>query len=422
MSWMAPGCLMSEEDARRRDEGKPAARRPATIGGKVFYVGIDLAKRKHSASVVRDDGKRLVLGFAFPNSSEGFAALLARLTKAGATGDSSKVCLEATGHYGRNLIAFLEGHGYEVFEVNPLLTANWRRATSVRKVKNDAVDAEALALWLLAGNPTARRRAKDESDDLRALARSRTSLSHMIGDCKRRAVAILDVTFPELHGFFSDDFCVAATAVLMRWQSAEALSHARLDSIRKEVREAGGRLSGARVAELRELARASVGTASAPLAFQLRQLLAQIEFTRGQMAELDAELARMVEGSPVLTVPGIGTVLGAGILGEVGDVSRFASAKQLLAFAGCDPSVFESGEFVGSRAHMSKRGSPYLRWYLWLAAERARVHDPALGAYYAKKRSEGKCHKVAVSAVVRKLVSIVYAVLRDGTAYVCPAA
>ena len=139
------------------------------------------------------------------------------------------------------------------------------------------------------------------------------------------------------------------------------------------------------------------------------------------MAELDAELARMVEGSPVLTIPGVGTVLGAGILGEVGDASRFASAKKLLAFAGCDPSVFESGEFVGSRAHMSKRGSPYLRWYLWLAADMARRYDPALGAYYAKKRSEGKCHKVAVSAVVRKLVSIIYAVLRDGTPYVCPA-
>lgn len=387
----------------------------------MFYVGIDLAKRRHSASVVRDDGKRLVRGFSFPNSAEGFAALLARLAGVGATGGDSKVCLEATGHYGRNLIAFLEGRGYEVFEVNPLLTASWRRVTSVRKVKNDAVDAEALALWLLAGNPTARRRAKDESDDLRTLARSRTSLSHMIGDCKRRAAAILDVTFPELHGFFSDDFGVAASAVLMRWQSAEALSHARLDSIRKEVREAGGRLSGARAAELRELARASVGTASAPLAFQLRQLLAQIEFTRGQMAELDAELARMVEGSPVLTIPGVGTVCAAVILGEYGDVSRFADASKMLAFAGCDPSVFESGEFVGSRAHMSKRGSPYLRWALWIAADRARMYDPALRAYYARKRSEGKCYKVAMSAVVRKLVSIIYAVMRDGAAYVCPA-
>ena len=216
----------------------------------MYYVGIDLAKFKHSAAVVGDDGKRLVRGFDFPNRRDGFEALLRRLESVGATGAEARVCLEATGHYGRNLVAFLEGHGYEVFEVNPLLTANWRRATSVRKVKNDAVDAEALALWLLAGNPTARRRAKDESDDLRTLARSRTSLSHIIGDCKRRAAAILDVTFPELRGFFSDDFCAAATAILGRWQSAEALSHARLDSIRKEVREAGGRLSDARAAEL----------------------------------------------------------------------------------------------------------------------------------------------------------------------------
>jgi transposase len=113
--------------------------------------------------------------------------------------------------------------------------------------------------------------------------------------------------------------------------------------------------------------------------------------------------------------------LSSSIEGEYGDVSRFADASKMLAFAGCDPSVFESGEFVGSRAHMSKRGSPYLRWALWIAADRARMYDPALRAYYARKRSEGKCYKVAMSAVVRKLVSIIYAVMRDGAAYVCPA-
>lgn len=233
---------------------------------------------------------------------------------------------------------------------------------------------------------------------------------------------MLGITFPELHGFFADDFGAAARAILGRWQSAETLSHARLDSIRKEVREAGGRLSEERASELRGLARSSVGTASAALAFQLRQLLAQIEFAKGQMAELDAELARMVEGSPITTTPGVGTVCAAVILGEYGDVSRFPDASKMVAFAGCDPSVFESGEFVGSRAHMSKRGSPYLRWALWIAVDRARIYDPALRAYYQKKRSEGKCHKVAVSAVVRKLVAIICAVLRDDKPYVCRAA
>ena len=387
----------------------------------VHHIGIDLAKRKHSAAVVGGDGERILRGFEFANDAEGFASLLEKLASVGAGCDDSGVCLEATGHYGRNLIAFLEGHGYEVFEVNPLLTSNWRKATSVRKVKNDAIDAEALALWLLAGNPTRRRRSKSESDDLRSLARSRTSLSHIVGDCKRRAHAILDVVFPEFHGFFADDFGKSASAVLRRWGSAEALAKARVDSVEKAIRSGGGRrFTRADAERLKELARSSVGQESAPLSFQLRQLLDQIEFTRSQMKELDAELEKLVGDSPITTVPGVGIVCAAGILGEIGDVSRFEDASKMLAFAGCDPSVFESGEFVGAQARMSKRGSPFLRWYLWLAADRARMYDPALRAYYEKKRAEGKCHKVAVSAVVRKLCNIIFAVLRDDRPYACP--
>ena len=388
-----------------------------------YCIGIDLAKFKHSAAVIGDAGERLLLGFEFRNDEEGFASLLGELSGVGADPGESAVCLEATGHYGRNLIAFLEAHGYEVFEVNPLLTSNWRKAMNVRKVKNDAVDAEALALWLLAGNPTARRRSKSETDDLRSLARSRTSLSHIVSDCKNRARAILDVVFPEFHGFFADDFGKAACAVLAKWGSAANVAQARVDSIEKAMRgAAGGRFDRDDAERLKALARSSVGQHSVPLLFQLRQLLAQIEFTKGQMAELDAELERLLEGSPITTVPGIGTVCAAGILGEIGDVSRFGSASKIVAFAGCDPSVFESGEFEGTRAHLSKRGSPHLRWYLWLAADRARRFDPVLRDYYLKKRAEGKCHKVAISAVVRKLCSIIFAVLRDGKPYACPAA
>ncbi|MBQ3329178.1 MAG: IS110 family transposase [Eggerthellaceae bacterium] len=386
-------------------------------------IGIDLAKNKHSAAVMREGGERLLSGLEFRNDEEGFASLLAKLSEAGATCDESAVCLEATGHYGRNLIAFLEAHGYEVFEVNPLLTSNWRKAMSVRKVKNDAVDAEALALWLLAGNPTARRRTKSETDDMRSLARSRNSLSHIVGDSKRKAHAIVDVVFPEFHGFFADDFGKAGSAVLSKWGSAANVAAARVDSIEKAIREAsGGRFGRADAERLKALAKSSVGQRSAPLEFQLRQLVAQVEFTQGQMAELDAELDKMLEGSLITTIPGIGAVCGAGILGEIGDVSRFESASKLVAFAGCDPSVFESGEYGGSRAHLSKRGSPYLRWYLWLAADRARRFDPVLRDYYLKKRSEGKCHRVAISAVVRKLCSIIFAVLRDGKPYACPVA
>ena len=114
---------------------------------------------------------------------------------------------------------------------------------------------------------------------------------------------------------------------------------------------------------------------------------------------------------------------GAGILGELGDVSRFPDASKVVAFAGCDPSVFESGASSRGRGPTCPSAAPRTsRWYLWLAADRARMSDPVLRGYYLKKRSEGKCHKVAVSAVVRKLCAIIFAVLRDGRPYACPAA
>ncbi len=245
-------------------------------------IGIDLAKRKHSAAVIAQGGERLLVGFEFRNDGEGFESLLAKLSEVGAEGRGSGVCLEATGHYGRNLIAFLEAHGYEVFEVNPLLTANWRKAMSVRKVKNDAVDAEALALWLLAGNPTRRRQSKSETDDLRSLARSRTSLSHIVGDCKRKSQAIADVVFPEFHGFFADDFGKAGTAVLSKWGSAANVASARVDSIEKAIREASsGRFGRADAERLKALAKSSVGQHSGPLVFQLRLCCSPRSSSRG---------------------------------------------------------------------------------------------------------------------------------------------
>lgn len=244
-------------------------------------IEIDLAKNKHSAAVVREGGERVLAGFEFRNDGEGFASLLARLSEVGATCGESGVRLEATGHYGRNLIEFLEAHGYEVFEVNPLLTANWRKAMSVRKARNDAVDAEALALWLLAGNPTARRRTKSETDDMRSLARSRNSLSHIVGDSKRKAHAVVDVVFPEFHGFFADDFGKAGSAVLSKWGSAANVAAARVDSIEKAIREAScGRFGRADAERLKSLAKSSVGQHSGPPVFQLRQLIAQVDFTK----------------------------------------------------------------------------------------------------------------------------------------------
>ena len=117
------------------------------------------------------------------------------------------------------------------------------------------------------------------------------------------------------------------------------------------------------------------------------------------------------------TIPGIGIIGAATILAEIGDISRFKNSSALVAFAGIDPTVRQSGEFNSTHNHMSKRGSPYLRHAIFLAATTCSFHNSPLNAYYKKKRDQGKHHLTATGAVARKLTTVIYAVLRDSKPY-----
>jgi transposase len=295
----------------------------------------------------------------------------------------------------------------------------------MRKVKNDAVDALALAQWLSSRNPSAAKLSSKEASELKSIARFRTFQVQIISDCKRKVIALLDQLFPEYEQFFSDIFGVSSRAVLMRYPSAEALSRAHIDALTRLLeRSSRGRIGKDTAEALKAAAKASFAYSAAgrSQSLELCQLLAQIEFTREQLDALDARIEELLvkANTPLKTIPGIGTVCAAAILGEIGDITRFGRPASLVAYAGLDPSIYESGEFTGTKNHLSKRGSTYLRRALWLASDRARMFDPCFCAYYEKKRSEGKCHKVAISAVARKLCNTIFAVLMSNTPYVCP--
>lgn len=389
----------------------------------MFHIGIDIAKRKHSLAVIGEGGEVIIKGFMFSNTTEGFKCLLDKLSSAAVTSECSRVCVESTGHYGRALCAHLEDHGFDVREVNPIMTSNWRKTQTVRKVKNDNIDALALAQWARAIPSPGHKLPGKDSEEIKSLARSRTFQMQIIGDCKRKVIAILDEVFPEYPSLFSDTFGKTSKAILKKWPSAEQIAHVRIDVLTKCIACASRNKHGRdKAEELKDLARNSFAASSKTSAqsLQLRQLLAHIEFLEEQVAELDKELGCLLTEAqtPLVTIPGIGPVTGALILGEIGDITRFSKASQLVAFAGYDPSVYESGDFKGTKNHISKRGSKYLRWALWVAADRARMFDPVFKEFYEKKRSEGKCHKVAVCAVARKLCNTIFAVLRDDAPYV----
>jgi transposase len=391
----------------------------------MFFIGIDVAKRRHRMAAITERGVKVIENYAFLNTTKGFEQMLESLASLGITHKNSRIALEATGHYSRSLCTHLRDHGFEISIGNPLQTHNFVKAQSIRKVKNDAVDALALAQWLLSTNPTCAKLSTPKVSELKSIARFRTFQSQIIGDCKRKVLAVLDQIFPEYADFFSDVFGSASVAVLLRYPSAKALSHAHIDSLSNLLEKSSrGRLGRELALALKCAAKSSFATNEAldSQSFEISQLLAQITFTKKQLALLDKKMESLLKKAqtPIKTIPGIGTVCAATILGEIGDITRFLKPSALVAFAGLDPSVYESGEFVGTKNHLSKRGSTYLRWALWIAADRAKTFDPAFNAYYLKKRLEGKCHKVAITAVARKLCNTIFAVLTRNTPYVCP--
>lgn len=390
----------------------------------MFFIGIDVAKHKHSLAAITERGEKVIEKFEFANSTTGFTKMLAKLLGAGINCNNSRVALEATGHYSRSIEAHLIEAGFEVCEGNPLQMHNFAKAESMRKVKNDAVDAMALARWLMSKNPAAVQLASKDAAELKSIARFRTFQMQIISDCKRKVLAVLDQIFPEYAKHFSDVFGASSVAVLLRYPSAKALSRAHIDALTNLLYEKSrGRMGREKAEALREAAKTSFATNAAltSQSIELCQLLAQIEFSKKQLDVIDKQMKEMllVSGTVISSIPGIGVVCAATILGEIGDITRFAKPSLLVAFAGLDPSVYESGEFIGTKNHLSKRGSSYLRWALWIAADRARMFDPQFGAYYIKKRGEGKSHKVAISAVARKLCNTIFAVLTKNASYVC---
>ena len=170
----------------------------------------------------------------------------------------------------------------------------------------------------------------------------------------------------------------------------------------------------AKAQELQALARNSFGFAMAGDVFStmIRLYAKHLVFLKQQVQEMDRKIAEIMDtlDTPITTITGIGPTLGAYILSEIGDISRFSSAA-------IDPTMRQSGEYNGVRNRMSKRGSPYLRHAIWLAASSAVLHDPALKLYFQKKRDEGKPYMASVGHACRKMVSIIYAVMRDNKAY-----
>ncbi|HEO3673222.1 TPA: IS110 family transposase [Streptococcus agalactiae] len=384
----------------------------------MYYIGIDIAKNSHEVCFLDTEGNILDgNSFNIRNNGSGFARLEQMLSRYHLSGDNALVGMEATGHYWLVLYSWFLEKGFEVKVINPLVTDGYRHM-QVRKAKTDRIDAEIVAKVLRLGEYQETSVLDEDVLGIRQLCRYRLWLVSSCSDLKRKIIALLDQVFPEYSHLFSDVFGMASKELLKAYATPEEMLSVSTRKLSKLLEKTSrGHFGKPKAMEIKTLASQSVGIhlAQDAFAFQIRQMLEQLDFVETQIQDLEQEIQAYMDklDSPVTSVPGVGPVYGAVILSEIGDIHRFPSEKQLVSYSGIDASVHESGDFQASQTHMSKRGSPYLRRAIWGAAFIASHSDPELTAYYQRLRARGKHHSVAVGAVARKLCYILYSVLSE---------
>jgi len=382
------------------------------------YAGIDVGKRKHEVTYIDTAGQQLGKSLVFDNSPQGIKMVLDR----SATLEADEVVygLEATGHYWLPLYAALTASGSAVKVINPLQPDSLRNMY-IRVTKNDRKDSFLVAEVLRFGRYTETKVADEPIVQLRELSRMRVEFVESVGGIKQRILGILDRIFPEFESCFSSGLGRTAIEILQAYPDPEDLAHCDLDELTRLLQECSrGKFARDKANQLKNCAANTFGTRFGIDAFvlQLKLLLDQLNFIMDQVKQIDRAISELMqEHQLILTIPGIGPVLGAAILGEIGDISRFDSPKKLRAYAGLDASVYQSGNFRASMARISKRGSPYLRRAFWMAAQVARMYDPNCREFYQRLRDRGKHPKQAQAAVASKLCGIVYAVLSKNQAY-----
>lgn len=386
----------------------------------MFYLGIDIAKVNHVASLISEDGSILVKAIKFTNSIEGLQKLLDSISNF----DTSQIycAMEATGTYWLSLFSALTDKGFNVSVFNPYQIKSFRGAYNNRKQKNDVIDSILIANFLSFNGTEQTSLPNDDLLALKNLTRYRSNLVDNICKAKTQVTGILDKVFPEYSDLFSDTFSEASKQILLNCPTPNEVVNFNTRKLANLLKKASrGHHSTDKVREVKSLAKNSFGikfTGDA-CSFEIKQLVNQIIFLENQAHELEVKIKDIYSklDNHLQSIPGIGKVTAPTILAEIGDINNFSSPSKLTAFAGLDPSENQSGNKKSSNEKTSKRGSPYLRHAIYQAAFIASNNDPVMHDYYVKKRAEGKHHYVALAGVERKLLGIIFHVLKENRDY-----
>ena len=391
----------------------------------MIFVGIDVAKYKHDCFITNTDGEVLFKSFTITNNLDGFDELYQKIESVMEDVSKVKVGLEATGHYSYNLLGYLLDKGLPTYVINPLHTNLYRKSLSLRQTKTDKVDAHTIASMLMSDvNLKSYSDTSYHNEELKSLTRYRFDKVKERAQLKQSISRLVCILFPELEKLVPTLHQNSVYELLYEFPGAKHVADAHLTRLSNLVETASkGHYTKDTAITFREAARTSIGSNMPAKSLELKHTIKLIRELDAEIEEIENEIKIIMDeiNSPILSIPGISYRMGAMIIAEIGDFSKFDSPDKILAFAGMSPSTYQSGQLDNCYARMEKRGSRYLRYALYNATAYVCLWDPTFKAYLAKKRSEGKHYYVALSHATKKLIRVIFQLESSGQQYIKPA-
>jgi len=388
----------------------------------MIFVGIDVAKDKHDCFITNTDGEVLFKSFTITNNLDGFDELYQKIESVMEDVSKVKVGLEATGHYSYNLLGYLLDKGLPTYVINPLHTNLYRKSLSLRQTKTDKVDAHTIASMLMSDvNLKSYSDTSYHNEELKSLTRYRFDKVKERAQLKQSISRLVCILFPELEKLVPTLHQNSVYELLYEFPGAKHVANAHLTRLSNLVETASkGHYTKDTAITFREVARTSIGSNMPAKSLELKHTIKLIRELDAEIEEIENEIKIIMDeiNSPILSIPGISYRMGAMIVAEIGDFSKFDSPDKILAFAGMSPSTYQSGQLDNCYARMEKRGSRYLRYALYNATAYVCLWDPTFKAYLAKKRSEGKHYYVALSHATKKLIRVIYQLESSGQQYI----
>ncbi|HSH24450.1 MAG TPA: IS110 family transposase [Massilibacterium sp.] len=387
----------------------------------MIFVGIDIAKMKHQVAIIDIDGKVLKDNLIISNKRKDFEylhSILDDLVKV--EGDSCEIALERTGHYSDAIFNYLKHEkNYHVKAYNPLIIKEFSKSQSLRKTKTDKTDALLIAKKLRSDSNVEKNQYNfDDSyySRLKSMTRHRSTLTQELSKSKTRYTKLLDQVFPELSVQGQLRYSNYVMDLLELFPTTHKITSLTVEDLYRAI-DSNKRAYSLRL--IHQLAKQSIGEQTGIYSFELKNTIKSIRFYTQLIKETDKEIKELMDErpSPILTIPGISYRLASVILAEYGDVRKFNNPGQMLAFAGLEPSINQSGDF-NAKGKMVKRGSTHLRWALGQAAENVVRYSHTFKLYYLKKRNEGKHYNVVISHCAKKLIRVIFSLLNNNLSFI----